>query len=164
MIPQVLDFERAQDNSMSSSIVGSTVLFSVDCPNSQPGCTVTVRPPQTVTVSIQIDQEFTNAVMGKSKNVSKVTADIRNTDVPIPRPRAAAGSAVDWNLFVKFSSSATVVTKQVVTLSILTAVSLILSTAGMLWGSQQKIKDRIIQISIKVKQLCGAKSDPLAQV
>jgi hypothetical protein len=160
-IPQVLDFERAKDNSMSSSIVGSTVLFGVDCPNSQPGCNATVRPPQTATVSIQIDQEFTNAVTGKSKNVSKMTADVRNSDVPLPRARAAEGFVgVDWNLIVKFSSSATVVTKQVVKLSILTTASIIFSIAGTLWGSLQKIKDGIIQISTKLKQFCGAKSDP----
>ena len=50
---------------------------------------------------------------------------------------------------IAYTSSSTVVTTQVISLSILTTISIILSTAATLWGSQDKIKAGIALVKEK---------------
>jgi hypothetical protein len=60
--------------------------------------------------------------------------------------------SVPFVLSLSFASSNSVVNSPIISLTILTTISILLSTAGTLWGSQQKIKDAIILVTAKVKE------------
>ena len=64
---------------------------------------------------------------------------------------ATLGSTYD--LSISFSSTESVVEKQFVSLTILTTVSIVLSTAASLWGARAKIKDGINTAMSKIKCL-----------
>jgi hypothetical protein len=150
-IPKELDFDGARTNSLSSNILGSAVLMStknVDIlretatPNT---CVVEVSPPLEVKVTSQFDTIFTNAVRDEKVNVTSQTVAIQ--------PSVVDQSVLileRWGLSMSFSSSVSVVTDQVISLTLLTIISIIISTAGTLWGSQEKIKQGITLIRTKL--------------
>ncbi len=151
-IPKELDFDGARTNSLSSNILGSAVLMStknVDIlretlsPNT---CVVEVSPPFEVKVTSQFDTIFTNAVRDEK------TPPLTTQTVTI-QPSVVDQSVLileRWGLSMSFSSSASVVTDQVISLTLLTIISIIISTAGTLWGSQEKIKQGITLIRTKL--------------
>ena len=155
-IPQELDFNGAQSNQMSDSDLGSTVLLSTNC-YSDPGVPkdsntcVQYQSPNAVSalVSNQVDQIFTNAVASAKKNITSQTVSLQNSIID----GAFYGIAGRrFQLSMRFSSSVSVITTPIISLTILTTISIILSTAGTLWGSQEKIKEGIILATTKVKE------------
>jgi hypothetical protein len=65
-------------------------------------------------------------------------------------------SPCNSNICFFFTSAATVINTQIINLSIVTAISLVLSTAATLWGSQEKIKAGIALVKAK---LCAKKQE-----
>jgi hypothetical protein len=152
-IPEELDFERAQDGAMSNKILGSTVLLSTDCGKFGGFCQkLTIRQPQTVTVTTHVDELLTNALSRELKNSTKMAISIENSVIRNPVPKVEAGQSDAFQLQIRFSSSLSTVTTQYVSLSVLTTISIILSTAATLWGSQEKIKDGIVLVKTKVEE------------
>ena len=150
-IPKELDFDGARTNTLSSNILGSAVLMStknVDMlrdtltPNN---CVVEVSPALEVKVTSQFDTIFTDTLRDKKIPVTTQSVTIQ--------PSVVDQSALifeRWALSMSFSSSVSVVTDQVISLTLLTIISIIISTAGTLWGSQEKIKQGIILIRTKL--------------
>jgi hypothetical protein len=102
-------------------------------------------PPIRVQSSLRMETRFTNAVLGRTKTTSTLSATILpSTFNPYRIP--------DMPMLMSFSTSDTVVGNAVISLSILTTISIIVSTAATLWGSQQKIKDGVRLVSAKVMQ------------
>jgi hypothetical protein len=151
-IPEELDFQRAQDGAMSNKVLGSTVLLSTDCGVSS--CNfLTIRQPQTVTVTTHVDELLTNALQNRDlQNSTKMAILIENSVIRNPAPKVEGGQSgyQAFQLQIRFSSSLSTVTTQYVSLSVLTTVSIIVSTAGTLWGSQEKIKAAIALVKAKL--------------
>jgi hypothetical protein len=156
-IPTALNFDGARTNTMSTDVLGSTVLLTTIVKNPNfapyPYCEQEVAKPLTCTVTEQRDVVFTNAVAQKKETISRQQAQFQqpvitsyNSEIRRPLdPRVPA-------LSISFASSTTVITTQVINLSILTTISIIVSTAATLWGSQQKIHDGIILVIDKFKK------------
>jgi hypothetical protein len=155
-IPEELDFERAQDNAMSGNILGSTVLLSTDCGdnNAFPDLcqTLTIRQPQTVTVTTHVDELLINAFRNQTRIATNMAISIENSVIRNPAPKVQTGTSQTFQLEMRFSSSMSTVTTQYVSLSVLTTISIILSTAATLWGSQEKIRDGIVLVKTKVEE------------
>jgi hypothetical protein len=64
----------------------------------------------------------------------------------------ASDSSEAFQLRIRFFSSLSTVTTQYVSISVLTTISIIVSTAATLWGSQEKIKDGIVLVKTKVEE------------
>jgi hypothetical protein len=60
------------------------------------------------------------------------------------------------DISIFFTSATTVIITQIINLSILTTIFIVLSTAGTLWGSQEKIKAGIALVKAK---LCAKKQE-----
>jgi hypothetical protein len=121
-------------------------------------------PALSCTVTEQREEVFTNAVIGEKQTIKRQTAEVKT---PVMKTGSLMNSAESPTLLISFSSSSTVISTQVVTLSILTTISIILSTAATLWGAQPKIKDGIILVTDKVKEFldkrrAATKSSPAA--
>ena len=138
---------------MSNKILGSTVLLSTDCGKFGGFCQkLTIRQPQTVTVTTHVDELLTNALSRELKNSTKMAISIENSVIRNPVPKVEPGQSDAFQLQIRFSSSLSTVTTQYVSLSVLTTISIILSTAATLWGSQEKIKDGIVLVKTKVEE------------
>jgi len=153
--PQELDFDGARTNQMSDSDLGSTVLLSTNAggngvvQGSGPFCAQYEPPPVSATVTSQVDERFTNAVTGAKLPFTSQTVSLQTSIIDGTSLRGGDGS---FQLSMRFSSSVSVVTSPIISLTILTTISIILSTAATLWGSQQKIKEGIILATTKVKE------------
>lgn len=145
--PEGLDFDRSRRNELTTgSVLGSTVLHKFDCSvptqfSSTIKCAHAISPAVAVSVTTRleriIDQESASRPL-LNKTQYQITIQPAAVDT--------AGSTVnnrEYDLSMSFVSETSVVTTQVVTLTVLTTVSIILSTAATLWGSQQKIKSGI---------------------
>lgn len=153
-IPEELDFERAQDGAMSNKILGSTVLLSTDCGQTGNLCqNLTLSQPQTVTVTTHVDELLTNPLGRDLQKVTKMSISIENSVVHNPAPKVEAGAGgTGFQLQIRFSSPLSTVSTQYVSISVLTTISIIFSTAATLWGSQEKIKDGIVLVKTKVEE------------
>jgi hypothetical protein len=152
-IPKELDFDGARINSMSSDVLGSTVLLSTNVIDSSLGgpnfCSQLKFPPLSCTVTEQQEVVFTNAVAAATQTVKRQIAEFKTPVIPTDTGERRSPLPA---LSISFSSSLTVISTQFINLSILTTISIILSTAASLWGAQQKIKDGIILVIDKVKE------------
>jgi hypothetical protein len=138
--------EGAASTEKDGHILGFTVLRYLGSGQIAPySPRQTTEPPVRVQSSLRMDTRFTNAVLGDTTTTSTLSATILPAT---SNPYRIPGIPI----LMSFSTSYTLVTKSVVSLSILTTISIIVSTAGTLWGSQQKIKDGALLVSAKVIQ------------
>jgi hypothetical protein len=155
-IPTELDFDGALGNSMSSSVLGSTVLISTNeivvpsGDNPFRTCVQYKPDPVSCSVTSQQDEIFTNALTNQKTIVTRQVVTF-TTMTPNTPANAPSRSAVP-SLSISFSSSMSVITTEIISLSILTTISIIASTAATLWGSQQKLKEGIVLVTDKVKE------------
>ena len=105
-------------------------------------------------IANQVDWKFSNKIEDKitkrmfNKTIySTTTQPSTKKSYCLPSSGPACGSDVR----MAFTSSSTVVTTQIISLSILTTISIILSTAATLWGSQDKIKAGIALLKAKLR-------------
>ena len=147
-IPNELNFDGAKINSMSSSVLGSSVLMSTSAGGVEAadagvsaGCAIRIAAPLEAKVTTQIDAFFTNAVLNQEMNKTTQTVTIQHSVMDQSTILFDLGSKCI--LSIAFSSSSTVATNQVIPITILNTISIILSTAGTLWGSREKMKDGI---------------------
>jgi hypothetical protein len=134
-IPTTLDFDNAQDSSMSEEILSSSVLFRTNCDyfNQRKPCPQKLFSPLRVSIANEIERTLPNKMSSRLINRTFYSSNIQ----PATDEQKA-------DLRMVFTSSSTVVNTQIISLSILTTVSIILSTAATLWGSQDKIKAGIV--------------------
>ena len=155
-IPKALDFDGARFKTMSSGILGSAVVLSTNCYGSGVTvpytCTQYKPPPISSTVTSQVDESFANALTSKIQNSTFQTASFQTSQIDLSS-QPPSGSGVDFDVSISFSTSVSVITTPVISLTILTTISIIVSTAATLWGSQQKIKEGVILVTAKVKEL-----------
>ena len=168
--PKVLNFDNARFNTMSEEVLSSTVLFEAQKCEKELGvkyndnrCPQVKLPPVDAIITAQIERVLSNPVTGSLTPMTLYSASMR------PSPQSSTCLVDDLSchadLILSFASSGSVVNTQIVSLSILTTVSIILSTAATLWGSQEKIKSGIVLVMNKVQQLrLLRKSSDLAQV
>jgi len=147
-IPKELDFSGALVNTMSNTVLGSAVLLSTDCYGDS-GCKQVERAPISGTITSQVDISFANAALQQTTNSTSQSMSIQVS--PIVQTGFGPASS-KFVLSLSFSSSLSVVTTPVVGLTILTTISIIVSTAATLWGSQEKIKQGVIKVTAKVKE------------
>jgi hypothetical protein len=160
--PKELNFDNARFNSMSENILGSTVLFEAQKCEGELGvnyngnrCPQTKLPPVTAIITAQVERVLSNAVTGDLTNTTYYRTAMQAA------PQIGTCLSSDFlcraDIFLSFASSSSVVNTQIVSLSVLTTVSIILSTAGTLWGSQEKIKDGIVLAMSKVHEFLHRK-------
>jgi hypothetical protein len=144
-VPTTLNFDKAPDSSMSEDILGSSVLLQTDCgyypdvANPQYKCPQVKFPPIDMLIASQVDWKFSNKIPQRLFN----TTTYSTTTQPSTKKSYCSpwsGPTCDSDVRMAFTSSSTVVTTQIISLSILTTISIIVSTAATLWGSQDKIK------------------------
>ncbi len=145
--PKALDFDGAKINAMSSSILGSSVLMSTSVLGDEGadagvsyGCTISNAAPLEAKVTTQVDWFFTNAVLNQETNKTTQTMTMQHSVVD---QNSVFDLGQRFVLSISFSSSSTVVTNQVIPITILTTISIIVSTAGTLWGSREKMEKGI---------------------
>jgi hypothetical protein len=146
-IPKELNFDGAKINTMSSSVLGSSVLMSTSVLGDEGadagvtfGCTISNAAPLEAKVTTQVDTFFTNAVMNQEMNKTTQTMVMQHS---VMDQTSMFDVGQKFVLSISFSSSSTVVTNQVIPITILTTISIIVSTAGTLWGSREKMKGGI---------------------
>jgi hypothetical protein len=137
-IPTTLNFDNAQDSTMSEDVLSSSVLFRTNCVGQSGSCPQQKFPPVRLSIANQVDREFSNKL-----SPLLVNKTIYSSNAQPATPEQTA------DLRIAFTSSSTVVTTQIISLSILTTISIIVSTAATLWGSQDKIKDGIALVKEK---------------
>ncbi len=153
--PQALDFNSVRTNAMSNSALGSVVVLSTNCRGNTvpiPNTCVQYQPPtKSCTVTTQVNEYLVNAVSSnQKKNSTQQTLSCQLSTVD--QSLFGFNDELPFDISISFSSAVSVVTTPVITLSILTTISIIVSTAATLWGSQQKIKDGILAITAKMKE------------
>ena len=165
-IPQALDFNSVRTNAMSNSVLGSLVVLSTNCKGktvpTANTCIQYPTPAQSCTVTSQVDEYFVNAVssLTQKKNSTRQTLSCQPSTID----QSMFNEEPPFDISISFSSAVSVITTPVISLSILTTISIIVSTAATLWGSQQKIKEGILMITAKMKEFrerSGAKQMPL---
>jgi hypothetical protein len=154
--PTELDFDGVRMNKMSDSILGSTVLLETNCYSTPSTCSQTMRDPQDAFVTARRTQNYVNAIREERKNATSLKMNIQPStlnqkSLDTFAQFATLGSTYD--LSISFSSTESIVEKQFVSLTILTTVSIVLSTAASLWGARAKIKDGINMVTSKIKCL-----------
>ncbi len=147
-IPTELNFDGAKINTLSSSVLGSSVLMSTSVAGDDAAdagvsvaCSISTAAPLEAKVTAQVDTFFTNAVLNQEMNKTTQTVTIQHSVMDQSTILFDLGSK--WILSITFSSPSTVVTNQVIPITILTTISIIVSTAGTLWGSREKMKEGI---------------------
>jgi len=155
-IPTALDFDGARFKTMSSSILGSTVGLSTNCRGTgvitEFTCVQYKAPATSCVVTSQVDESFTNAILQQKTNSTLQTVSCQPSQVD-QSSQAGNYNDVRFGLSVSFSSSVSAITSPTISLTILTTVSIIVSTAATLWGSQQFIKEGILLVIAKVRNL-----------
>lgn len=150
-LPTTLNFDNARDSSMSTEILSSTILLHTDCSYvaNRVFCPQEKIPPVDTLMTAQVDFTFSNKVA--QTLINKTTYSVAK------QPSTKRPPCLNWDsptcradLRLFFTSSSTIVNTQIINLSILTTVSIILSTAGTLWGSQEKIKNGIALVKAKL--------------
>jgi hypothetical protein len=160
-IPQELDFDGARQDAMSDSDLGSTLILSTNSQNGGLGvpsdpsnlgslCVQYQSAPLSALVTSQVDERFTDAVAGAKQKITSQTVSLQRSI--IDGTNFANFGTSQPQLLMRFSSSLSVTTTPIISVTILTTISIIVSTAATLWGSQQKIKEGIILATTKVKE------------
>ncbi len=156
-IPKALDFDGARFNTMSNSILGSTVVLSTNCQGSgvpigpQQPCTQQPKPaPIACVVTSQVDTTFSNVPFPETQNTSFQTVAFQPS--LIDQSSLRSKNSVRFDVLIYFSSSQSLVTSPIISLTILTTISIIVSTAATLWGSQQTIRDYVILVIARAKE------------
>jgi hypothetical protein len=173
--PTELDFDGVRMNKMSDSILGSTVLLETNCYSTPSTCSQTMRDPQDAFVTARRTQNYVNALREERQNATSLKmiiqpSTLNQKSLDTFAQFATLGSTYD--LSISFSSTESIVEKQFVSLTILTTVSIVLSTAASLWGARAKIKDGINTVTSKIKCLHkppeanydGARSVPMTRI
>jgi hypothetical protein len=126
--------------------LGFTILAYLDLEDTDPyNPKQRTLPPVRVQSSLRIETRFTNAVLNRSATTSTLSATfLPATTSPYRIPGIA--------LIMSFSTSLTEVSKSVISLTILTAIGAIISTAHALWEQQGKIKIAARMVAAKVMQ------------
>jgi hypothetical protein len=165
-VPKDIDFDDvtspfsngAISSSQENHILASTILTHVERlertvpPRSTPPYLTQRVVPVTLQASIAVQTRYTNAAKGDLSNPITTT-----TPSAVFVPLINNPFRIDKNIILmSFSTVLTTVTREVVTLSILTTISIIVSTASALWGAQEKIKDGILMVAAKVNEIRGA--------
>ena len=104
--------------------------------------------PVTLQAAVAIQTRYTNVALDESNTTATPTA------VFVPQTNHPYRLQSTY-ILMSFSTVLTAVTREVVTLSILTTISIIVSTATALWGAQQTIKDGILMVAAKVNEIRG---------
>jgi len=153
-IPSDIDFDdftsSFSNGAISSSqidhILASTVLARLEedkttVPRpSAPPFMRQVLLPVNLQASLSIRTRYTNAALDKSNTTTTPSA--------VFVPLSTNPYRIPTNVIVmSFSTTVTVVSREVINLSILTTISIIVSTAGAVWNAQQKIKDGILMVA-----------------
>ena len=153
-IPTTLNFDNAQEGSMSEDILSSFVLMHTDCgfyPGvDNPGgkCPQVKFPPIDMLLANQVDWVFSNKIPQRMENKTSYSTTAQpSTKKSYCSPWS--GPACNSDVRIAFTSSSTVITTQIISLSILTTISIIVSTAATLWGAQDKIKAGIALVKEK---------------
>ena len=162
-IPKALDFDGARFNTMSNSILGSTVVLSTNCKGSgvpigpQQPCTQypddekKPKPaPIACVVTSQVDTTFSNVPFPETQNTSFQTVAFQPSLIDQSSLRSV--NSLRFDVLIYFSSSQSLVTSPIISLTILTTISIIVSTAATLWGSQQTIRDYVILVIARAKE------------
>jgi hypothetical protein len=156
-IPKDIDFDDvtsifsngAISSSQEDHILASSVLSLVEYertpfgPPTPPFLRHRVNPVS-LQASLAVKTRYTNVALDQSittETPSAVFAPLTNHPYRIP-------SNI---ILMSFSTVVTAVSKEVVTLSILTTISIIVSTAGTLWNAQEKIKNGVLMVAAR----CG---------
>jgi hypothetical protein len=160
-VPTTLNFDNVRDNAMSADILTSTVLWQTKCElimgplqNVQPDdarlrCPQEKLPPVDFSTTAQIDVTFSNKIYQSLTNTTIYTIAKQPSAMrPICKPWD--GLACKADLRILFTTPSTIINTQIINLSVLTTISIILSTAGTLWGSQDKIHAGIALVLEKV--------------
>lgn len=165
-VPKDIDFDDvtsqfsngAISSSQENHILASTILTHVERleqtvpPRSTPPYLTQRVSPVTLQASIAVQTRYTNAAKGDLSETITTT-----TPSAVFVPLINNPFRINKNIILmSFSTVLTTVTREVVTLSILTTISIIVSTASALWGSQEKIKDGILMVAAKVNEIRGA--------
>jgi hypothetical protein len=165
-VPKDIDFDDvtsmfsngAISSSQQGHILASTILTHVERleetvpPRSTPPYLTQRVSPVTLQASIAVQTRYTNAAKGDLSETITTTTPSAVFAPLINNPYRLPSSLI----VVSFSTVLTTVTREVVTLSILTTISIIVSTASALWGAQEKIKDGILMVAAKVNEIRGA--------
>ena len=139
---------------MSEDILSSFVLMHTDCgfypgvANPEGKCPQVKFPPIDMLLANQVDWFFSNKISQRlvNKTIYSTTTQTSTTKtfcLPWSGPTCIP------DVRIAFTSSSTVVTTQIISLSILTTISIIVSTAATLWGAQDKIKAGIALVKEK---------------
>jgi hypothetical protein len=149
-VPTALDFDNVPSNSMSDDILSSFVLFQTNCDYQYAdtnNCPQEKFPPIDMLITSQVDFTFTNKIVPRMINKTVYST----TTQPSKKKSVCLNQdCSDRDVRMAFTSTSTVVTTQIISLSILTTVSIIVSTAATLWGSQDKIKAAIALVKAKL--------------
>jgi hypothetical protein len=165
-VPKDIDFDDvtspfsngAISSSQQGHILASTILTHVERfeetvpPRSTPPYLTQRVVPVTLQASIAVQTRYPNAAQGDTTTTITTTTPSAVFVPLINNPYRLPSSLI----VVSFSTVLTTVTREVVTLSILTTISIIVSTASALWGAQEKIKDGILMVAAKVNEIRGA--------
>jgi hypothetical protein len=146
-IPKELDFTSAPE------IFGSD-LFTVGLLKSgrdttKPCCEppqafdVRKEDPRAVSVSVHFHQAYSDAIRGAYRE-PKASYSFSSTPILKETFEKLGNRGDQPELDIKFTSSVSTFTQDVVSLSVLTSISIILTTSATLWGSQEKIKEFIL--------------------
>lgn len=126
------------DNAMASMVLTSTACFSNGNPDNLDQACVKRRADPLLAV---VTQEFDFLL---NKNVlTKQSVSISKSNIDRLRFSRYNQDEFDADVTIMFSSSVSVGRYQVSKVSLLTTLSIIVSTAATLWGSQEKIKEFI---------------------
>jgi hypothetical protein len=118
-------------------------------PDTDLGCSQTKPQAVDFVTTTQVEVEYSNKITNQYVNRTVYTT----VKQPNTKKIRGCNDGVDTctpDLSILFSSSSSVVNTQIINLSILTTVSIVLSTAATLWGSQEKIKAGIALIKAKI--------------
>jgi hypothetical protein len=153
-VPTTLNFDSVQEGSVSEDILSSFVLLNTDCgyypdvPNPDYKCPQVKFPPIDTLLTNQVDWTFSNKISQRMENKTIYSTTTQpSTKKSYCQPWS--GPACNPDVRIAFTSSSTVITTQIISLSILTTISIILSTAATLWGSQKQIKAGIALVKEK---------------
>ena len=126
-------------------VLGSKTILHTKCFKG-PGakCDQIIQPEISVQAAFRIDTKYTNAALGRTETTTTSSVSVQ--------PSVSRPGSFRYPLSMSFSSPSTVVAKSVISLSILTTLSIIVSTAGTLWSSQTKIKETIILVTTKIQE------------
>jgi hypothetical protein len=149
-IPTALNFDKVQQGSMSENILSSSILLYTDCSDGglDKICPQAKMPPIDILLTNQVDWFFSNKIPQRLENKTIYSTTTQTSTKKLYCLSGSSPTCVP-DMRIAYTSSSTVVTTQIISLSILTTISIIVSTAATLWGAQDKIKAGIALVKEK---------------